>query len=227
MLYHSSDCDAVVLPRLPGSMPEPSLAVNREIGAHLAKLHLISCAGLPEKRHWLDHHYLPDALDAAIAMYGAERLHETRNVFAALHAFRPETFPQAIIHGDLDTSNCLFDGERLVAFVDWQEIGVSAALMDFMQTVLGFCFVDRPVGSEQWAVFSPDLYQALYQSYTSIRPFTQYELEHLDHALKYVALTQPVWSMLNWDQYHPGEEMVETRLLYWMYGVDALTLPPL
>lgn len=227
VFYHSPDCDAVVLPRLPGSIPEPSPSVSREIGVHLVKLHLISCTGLPEKRHWLDHQYLPNALEAAIARYGAERLSETRNVFASLRAFRPETFPQALIHGDLDTSNSLFEGEHLVAFVDWQEIGVSAALMDFMQTVLGFCFVDPPAGSESWAVFDPDLYRALCQGYTSLRPFTSYELEHLDHALKYVALTQPVWSMLAWDQHHPGEEMVETRLLYWMFGMNTLTLPAL
>ncbi len=227
VFYQSPDCDAVVQRHLPGSMPEPSSAVNREIGIHLAKLHLISCADLPEKQHWLDNQYLPNALQAATQMYGAERLSETREVFASLSAFQPATFPQAIIHGDLDTSNCLFEGEQLVAFVDWQEIGVSAALMDFVQTVIGFCFVESTAGSECWAVFDPDLYCALYRGYTSIRPFTPYELEHLDNALKYVALTQPVWTMLAWEQYHPGEEMVETRLLYWMFGINTLTLPAL
>jgi Ser/Thr protein kinase RdoA (MazF antagonist) len=227
VFYHSEDCDAVVLRRLPGSMLEPSLVVNREVGKYLAKLHLIPCAGLPEKRHWLDHQYLPNALQAAIEIYGAERLSETRNAFASLSAFQPATFPQALVHGDLDTSNCLFEGEQLVAFVDWEEIGVGAALMDFMQTVIGFCFDETTANADYWAVFDSDLYRALYQGYTSIRPFTKYELEHLDDALKYVALTQPVWSMLAWERYHPGEEMVETRLLYWMFGIDKLTLPVL
>jgi Ser/Thr protein kinase RdoA (MazF antagonist) len=227
VFYHSADCDAVVLRRLPGSMPEPSLAVNREVGMYLAKLHLIPCAGLPEKRHWLDHQYLPKALQAAIAMYGAERLSETRKVFASLNTFQPATFPQALVHGDLYTSNCLFEGEQLVAFVDCEEIGVGAALMDFMQAVIGFCFDETTANVDYWAVFDPDLYRALYRGYTSIRPFTEYELEHLDDALKYVALIQPVWSMLAWERYHPGEEMVETRLLYWMFGIDKLTLSAL
>ncbi|GER89831.1 hypothetical protein KDW_39930 [Dictyobacter vulcani] len=227
VFYQSPDCEAVVLHRLPGNMPEPSPVVSREIGIHLAKLHLISCAHLPEKRHWLDEQYLPNALQKAIEMYGPERLSETRNVFNSLSSFQPATFPQAIIHGDLDTSNCLFEGGRLVAFVDWQEIGVSAALMDFVQTVIGFCFVEPPTGSDCWAVFDPDLYRALYTGYTSIRPFTGYELEHLNNALKYVALIQPVWTMLVWERYHSGQEMVETRLLYWMYGIDTLTLPTL
>lgn len=105
--------------------------------------YLVSCTDLPEKRHWIDEHYLPEAIEAAVHMYGAERLRETLNVFHSLEHFQPATFPQSIVHGDLDPSNCLFEGEKLVAFVDWQEIGVGAALMDFVQTALGFCFVDQ------------------------------------------------------------------------------------
>lgn len=225
--YHSPDCDAVVLRRLPGRMPEPSLAVNREIGTYLAQLHLIPCNNLPEKSHWLDAHYLPEMLQRATAMHGEEKLSETHKVFASLKDFKPAAFPQAIIHGDLDTTNCLFEDERLVAFLDWQEVGVSAALMDFVQTVLGFCFVDQEEGSDYWALFDPELYRALYESYTGVRPFSPYELEHLDDAMKYVGLTQPVWSMLAWKQYHPGEEMVETQLLYWKFGLDKLILPVL
>jgi Ser/Thr protein kinase RdoA (MazF antagonist) len=227
VFYHSSNCDAVVLKRLSGDMPEPSLTVSREIGIHLAQLHLIPYADLPEKRHWLDARYLPGAIQAAVKLYGAEKMSETLKVFNSLRDFKPASFPQAIIHGDLDTSNCLFEGERLVAFVDWQESGVSAALLDFVQTVLGFCFIEHTAGSKSWAVFDPELYRALYEGYTSIRPFSPYEKAHLGDALKYIGLTQPVWSMLSWQQYHPGEEMIETTRLYWAFGLDNLTLPEL
>lgn len=225
VFYHSLDCDAVVLRRLPGRMPVLSPAVSREVGIALAKLHLVPCADLPEKRHWLDARYLPEAIEAAIEMYGSERLSETLKVFRSLSHFKPATFPQAIIHGDLDHSNCLFEGERLVAFVDWQEIGAGAALMDFVSTVLGFCFTDLTTRSNGSTTFQPELYRALYEGYTSVRPFSQYEHKHLDDALHYVGLIQPVWSMLQWKQYHPGKEMIETTLLYWDFGLDKLTLP--
>ncbi|HLH62225.1 MAG TPA: phosphotransferase [Ktedonobacteraceae bacterium] len=227
MCYSRPDCDAVVMRRLLGAMPKLSEAVNREVGMHLARLHLVPCDGLPEKRHWLDARYLPEGLEAAVSKYGPERLRETLAVFHSLQDFRPATFPQSIMHGDLDTTNCLFDGNRLVAFVDWQEIGVSAALMDFAMTMLGFCFVDAPDGSGYWAIFDPGLYRSLFEGYTSVRPFSPYELAHLDAALKYVGLTQPVWSMLAWDQYHPGQRMIETNLLYWKFGLHELTLPTL
>ena len=223
--YSSSDCDAVVLHRLPGNMPALSPIISREIGIALAQLHMVPSDNLPAKRHWLDARYLSEAIESAIKMYGVKQLQETLNIFHSLDSFRPAAFPQSIIHGDLDPTNCLFEDERLVAFVDWQEVGVSAALMDFTSTVLGFCFVDQDEGSDYWALFDSDLYRTLYEGYTSVRPFSQYEREHLNDALKYVALTQPVWSMLMWEQYHPGEKMVETDLLYWKYGVDTLTLP--
>lgn len=227
VFYHSADCDAVVLKRLPGTIPRPSSTVSREVGSHLAQLHRISWENLPEKRHWLDARYLPEAIQAAVKLHGSEKLRETLRVFDSLRDFKPASFPQAIIHGDLDLTNCLFEGKRLVAFVDWQESGVSAALLDFMQTVLGFCFIEHTAGLQYRATFDPALYRALYEGYTSVRPFSLYEKAHVDAALKYVGLTQPVWSMLMWQQYHADEEMIETTLLYWAFGLDTLTLPEL
>jgi len=225
--YHSPDCDAVVLQRLPGAMPEPSVAVCRQIGMHLAQLHLIPCDNLPEKHHWLDVHYIPEMLQKALALHGEAKMSETLKIVASLKNFKPATFPQAIIHGDLDTSNCLFEGEQLVAFLDWQDVGVCASLIDFVQSALGFCFVDQPAGSDYWALFDTELYRALYESYTSVQPFSEYEREHLDDALRYAGITQPVWSMAVWEQYHPGQTMIETNTLYWKYDLDKLTLPRL
>ncbi len=211
--------------KLPGETPELSPTVCHEIGLALAQLHLVPHNNLPEKHHWLDARYLPEAIQAAVKIYGPEMLSQTLKVFDSLRDFQPATFPQAIIHGDLCTVNCLFEGEQLIAFVDWQEIGIGAALIDFVSTVLGFCFIDQPAGHEYWAIFDPDLYRALYAVYNNIRPFSVYEQAHLDDALKYVGLTQPVWSMLMWEQYHKGQKMIETNTMYWKFGLDMLTLP--
>ncbi len=67
--------------------------------------------------------------------------------------------------------------------------------LDVASTILGFCFVDQDEGADLWAVFDPALYSALFEGYTSVRSFTPEELAQVDAALKYVGLTQPVWSM--------------------------------
>ncbi|MGH2517422.1 MAG: phosphotransferase [Ktedonobacterales bacterium] len=223
--YDSADCKAVVLRKLPGAVPELSPAVCREIGVHLAKLHLIPCEGLPEKRHWMDALYLPEAVQNAVRMYGPDLLRMTLQVFDSLRSFQPARLPQSIVHGDLCAVNSLFEGERLVAFVDWQEIGVGAALMDFASTVLGFCFVEQDANADFWALFDSALYRAFYEGYTSLRPFSSGELAQLDAAMKYVGLTQPVWSMLHWRDYHPSQPMIETNTMYWKFGLDTLSLP--
>ncbi|GCE24421.1 hypothetical protein KDK_82210 [Dictyobacter kobayashii] len=84
-----------------------------------------------------------------------------------------------------------------------------------------------PEGSEYWACFDPDLFRALFTGYQGVRPFSDYELAHLDAAFAHAGLTQPVWTMLNWAQYHPDTEMIETNLLYWKYGLPDIRLSSL
>lgn len=223
-IYHGEGCDAVVLRKLKGKMPDWTEEVCREVGINLAKLHLIPVAGMPPKRHWLDNDYLPEAIEKALQIFGAEKLSETLKEYEAIKHFRPAHFPQSIIHGDLDLTNCLFIGKRLSAFLDWQEVGISASVLDFGSTVLGFCFIEEHT-SAYHAIFAPNLYKALYDGYTSVRPFSQEEEEAIEAAVKYMGLTQPVWSMLHWDQYHPGQDMVETNTLFWAFGLDTFEVP--
>lgn len=225
-IYRGAECDAVVLPKLPGKEAPFSEHVCREVGINLAKMHLIPSDGLPPKRHWIDNNYLPEAIALAKESIGEHKLQETLKVYDSFNSFNPAALPQSLIHGDLDTTNCLFQGQRLVAFVDWQEIGVGACVLDFAMTVLGFCF-EETESSEFWATFNSQFYHALYAGYTQVRPFTREENDSIEIALKYCGLTQPVWSMLHWDTYHPGVELVETNTLYWKFALDKLALPKL
>ena len=224
-IYRSHDCNAVVLHRLPGKMPKTSAVVCREVGINLAKLHLVPSNSLPPKRHWLDNDYLPEIIAEAVQMFGPDKLKETLRVYRSFGNFRPANYPQSIIHGDLDTTNCLFVGDTISAFLDWQEVGIGACVIDFASTVLGFCFIDEAESSHYWATFHPELYHALYDAYVQVRPFSLAEQDAIVVAIKYVGLTQPVWSILHWQQYHPDTEMIETNTLYWKFGLNALRLP--
>ena len=220
VVYNNADTCAVVLRKLKGKMPELSASVSKEAGLALARLHLIPADGLPPKRHWIDSTYLPEAIELARQAFGDGKLQQTLSVYASFKDFKPETFPQSIVHGDLDPSNCLFVGNTLSAILDWQEMGVGASILDFAMGVLGCCFVES-TDPEYRGTFDPQLYKAFHAGYSQVRPLSQAEQDAIEIAVKYAGLTQPVWSMLYWDQYHPGEEMIETNTLYWRFGLDT------
>jgi Ser/Thr protein kinase RdoA (MazF antagonist) len=218
--YEAPDFAAVVLPFLDGQRPVPSAAVNHEVGAALARLHEIPADGLPHKPHWFDGRYLSETLEVALRRHGADLMPETLRVIDSLRGFNPDEFPQVIIHGDVDPSNSLMT-EAGIRFLDWQDVAIGAAIMDVAGTALGFCFVQQ---GDQWR-FDSELYDALAEGYGSVRRLGRAEAEHLGDAMRYIAITQPVWSMSVWDQYHPGQPMIETSLFYWVYGMDEVRLP--
>lgn len=222
-IYENADICAVVLRKLKGKMPELSTPVSKEAGMALARLHLIPADGLPPKRHWIDNNYLPEAIELARKTLGDHELQQTLDVYASFKDFKPKTFPQSIVHGDLDLTNCLFVGNRLSAMLDWQEVGVGASILDFAMGVLGFCFVES-TDPEYRGTFDLQLYKAFHAGYSQVRPLSQAEQDAIETAVKYAGLTQPVWSMLHWDQYHPDEELIETNTLYWRFGLDTWTL---
>lgn len=213
-----------MLERLAGGAPVIGPAVSRAIGAQLARLHLVPADGLPPKPHWIEDVYLQRALGEVRERAGDAATAGPRGAFDALGDFDPARLPHSLVHGDLDPSNCLFEGDGLVAFLDWQDVGVGASLLDFAMTILGFCF--HEVVEPEWrGTFDPDAYAALYASYSALRTFTDDERAQMDAALRYVGLTQSVWSLLHWDLYNPGEPLDETRTLYCRYGLHTLNVP--
>jgi Ser/Thr protein kinase RdoA (MazF antagonist) len=88
--------------------------------------------------------------------------------------------------------------------------------------VLGCCFVES-TDPEYRGTFDPQLYKAFHAGYSRVRPLNRAEQGAIEVAVKYAGLTQPVWSMLHWNQYHPDEELIETNTLYWRFGLDTWT----
>ena len=146
-----------------------SLYHTYHCSTNLAKLHLIPAGSLPEKRHWLDNRFLAESIEAVSKRIDQRQLQEILRVSAAIRNFKPEDFPQSIVHGDINPANCLFLGGELRAFIDWEEVGIGASVLDFARSVLGFCFVDQPDSS---VAFDVHLYKSLYDGYTRIRAFT-------------------------------------------------------
>lgn len=82
----------------------------------------------------------------------------------------PEALPKGVIHGDLFRDNVRWEGERIVALIDWESASDGLYVYDVMVTVLAWCYGD---------VFEWELARALLRGYQSARPLIPAELTGL------------------------------------------------
>jgi homoserine kinase type II len=141
-----------------------------ELGAALAALHTV---GLELPASWrrgsiYDHEHLvaryarfEDALDPALAkaipILGEELAH------AAQHRAVRARATCGIIHGDLFRDNVLWEGERLVAILDFEQASGGSLAYDIAVCMNDWCWDGAP---------RLDLAQALLAGYASRRPLT-------------------------------------------------------
>lgn len=118
---------------------------------------------------------LRDRLDRA-ATHGRPELVEPigrlREVLDELDANEPEDLARGVVHGDLFRDNVRFEGERIVALLDWESASDGVLAYDLMVTVLAWCFGDR---------FDWELARAMVQAYDRERPLGEVEWSSLRH----------------------------------------------
>jgi homoserine kinase type II len=164
--------------------PEVTPAHAGAAGAALARLHLAGEA-------FADHRpgrYEPDeierrlarvqeaassdaALAGAVALLGPE--------LALLKTERRADLPLGLIHGDLFVDNVLYEGETLVALLDFEQASWGRLAYDLAVTLLAFAF-----GRDD---FQPELVRALLSGYAALRPVTTREREGFGAELRFVA----------------------------------------
>ena len=111
------------------------------------------------------------ALAAAVAEVGSE--------LAQLRNQRRADLPLGLIHGDLFIDNVLYDGDRLVALLDFEQASWGKLAYDLAVTTLAFGFgVDD---------FRPDAVAALFAGYTSLRQPTAEERTGFAAELRFAA----------------------------------------
>ncbi len=79
----------------------------------------------------------------------------------------PPDLPGGVVHGDLFRDNVHFDGDRIVAVIDWESASDGALVYDLAVTLLAWCWGD----SLDW-----DLARALAGGYQAVRPLSEAEL---------------------------------------------------
>ncbi|MCP4343968.1 MAG: homoserine kinase [Desulfobacterales bacterium] len=100
-----------------------------------------------------------------------------------------EQFPKGIVHGDAFPDNTLFDGDRLIAVIDFEEACIDSLLFDIGITINGFCFENRQLNFELARVFL--------ETYHRKRPITEKEFEYLPFFIQWGAHGMIYWHLRN------------------------------
>lgn len=217
-IYQKNDELALIQEKVDGISPQESTNnIAGQIGSFLAQLHTIPIDPLPNKQTWMCSNYLADEILVLKKNFSDNTdVKEFIQLYQALN-FRSDRLPQSLIHGDCFPENTLFKNEKLIAFIDWEDVCIGASILDFAIAVIGCCYKDD--------FFQVDIYNALYKGYTKIRPFTEGEEEKIEEAVRYVALTIAVWRFLYHNYYQPDEKLKNRFQAFWKHGLDTWQKP--
>jgi Ser/Thr protein kinase RdoA (MazF antagonist) len=192
-----------------------------QIAENLAKMHLVSFGGLPDRVSWLK----ADSLKKQIEIL-KEKFHDQEGVrrivdcYDSLNNFIKEilpVLPKSIIHGDLHLGNVLFDDNRLIAIIDWEEACIHASLLDFALSVTDCCYEDSD--------FDEEMFRKFFKAYNTVRLLSKEELQALPDAMKYVAVVQAAWRYLTHNYLRPDEKKKDYYNALWGSGFDVWEMP--
>ncbi|HEY4463551.1 MAG TPA: phosphotransferase [Streptosporangiaceae bacterium] len=182
---------AYAMTYLPGRPITPTLAQLRELGAALARLHSLP-SGAAGRSSWnieqaaVSTRSLLGRLGPAAADgYGSVIGQLSGAVRGADHL---AALGDTLIHGDAWSANCIADGERGLALIDWDTGGRGTAMVDLGRSLLE-CHLDSataPGNLEAWLISpSQERISALVAGYRSHRTPAPAEVEALPAAMMF------------------------------------------
>ncbi len=130
-----------------------------------------------------------------------------------LKPYVQKDLPKGIIHGDCFPDNTIFQGNSLVAIIDFEEACVDHLLMEVGMTINGFCFVDN--------IIDPILMNTFLKEYNTIRPLTQEEIKLLPQYIQWSAHGMISWHLRNYLIYKKNHKQLK-RVVELMNRVKTL-----
>jgi homoserine kinase type II len=143
------------------------------VGAMLARCHVAAADfgwrregrfGLVDVRRRLD------AIEPGSREDLATAVARLRSVVDEVAAVWPSELPAGVIHGDLFRDNVRWDGDDIVALIDWESASDGPFVFDLMVCVLAWCYGDH---------LDLDLAAAMASGYGRVRPLAEAEVRAL------------------------------------------------
>lgn len=97
--------------------------------------------------------------------------------------------PKGVVHGDLFPNNTIFEGEELIALIDFEEACSDHLLFDVGMTINGFCFVDNELNAK--------LLNAFLRGYQIQRQLTSEEWIALPQYMQWASHGMLSWHLSN------------------------------
>lgn len=174
-----------------GTEPELSETVTHQMGEEVGKLSLIQLTAGLEKKNAVH----LDNCQQLISEFG-----ESQNPMPEVFGYFKEqtdylienldaTLPRGIVHGDIFPNNTIYNGEDLVAIIDFEEACSDQLMFDVGMTINGFCFVDNEL--------KPNLLRAFLKGYNSHREITEAEWSALPLYMQWGSHGMLSWHLRN------------------------------
>ena len=205
-LTHEPVGSVMLYPFLKGEQPQSSPTTLAQLGEALAKLHRIPpITGLPCFAMGISQ-MLPFFKEIQDTRFAGHPFVESLK--SQLESMEPQlnaSLPVGLLHGDLFLDNTLFDGDQLVAILDFEEGCYDTLLIDVGMTLIGCCYSPQHELNLKAA-------RRFLEAYNAVRPLTEDEWEHLDCFVHYAALSIAFWRFRQFNIRRPDARRADTYL---------------
>lgn len=164
-----------------------------QVGASLARLHLLPCPDfLPKDIYYTQNRFIR-ALNS-----GHDPAYEAwvRQSLDRLDIISFSGLPRGLVHADAFADNVLFDGDELVAIIDFELACNYLFVFDLAMAIIGLCLRDgRPC---------PRKTGSLIAGYEAIRRLDSCEFAAIKPLTEYAAIMTSLWRYWRYRCHEPG-----------------------
>ena len=203
-LIHAPFGSVMLYPFLQGTEPLPTPRTLTQIGEALATLHCLPpIDGLPRFAMGISQ-MRPFFKTVQATQFATHPFVESlKSELEAMKSQRNAPLPMGLLHGDLFLDNTLFDGEEMVAILDFEEGCYDTLLIDVGMTLIGCCYTPQ----HQLILKAA---RRFLDAYNAVRPLTENEWTHLDTFVHYAALSIAFWRFRQFNIRHPDAHRANT-----------------
>lgn len=179
----------VIYEFIEGNEPALNEKTVAEIAMHVAKLNSISNWEKHERQNAIN---LDDCLKMAYSFKKYEYqypkiFNDFENLLQDIKESLSVKIPKGLIHADVFPDNTLFQGDKLLAIIDFEEACTDNLLFDVGMTINGFCFKHNQ--------FNKNLFESFINAYTKVRTLNGAEKNKVHDYIIWGAVGMAYWHL--------------------------------